>query len=61
MWRRVKSGTCAQRTGPYRLKEWRSNEYIIYEANQDFILVHLPFRMWWSNFLQATTCACLKR
>jgi ABC-type transport system substrate-binding protein len=25
-------------TGPYRLKEWRSNEYITYEANQDFYL-----------------------
>ena len=25
-------------TGPYKLKEWRSNEYIIYEANQDFYL-----------------------
>jgi len=25
-------------TGPYRLTEWRSNEYIIYEANQDFYL-----------------------
>ena len=25
-------------TGPYKLKEWRSNEYIVYEANQDFYL-----------------------
>jgi oligopeptide transport system substrate-binding protein len=25
-------------TGPYRLKEWQSNEYIVYEANQDFYL-----------------------
>jgi oligopeptide transport system substrate-binding protein len=25
-------------TGPYRLIEWRSNEYITYEANQDFYL-----------------------
>ena len=25
-------------TGPYRLTEWRSNEYITYEANQDFYL-----------------------
>ncbi len=25
-------------TGPYRLTEWRSNEYIIYEANKDFYL-----------------------
>jgi ABC-type transport system substrate-binding protein len=25
-------------TGPYRLTEWRSNEYILYEANQDFYL-----------------------
>ncbi len=25
-------------TGPYRLTEWRSNEYILYEANADFYL-----------------------
>lgn len=25
-------------TGPYRLTEWRHNEYIIYEANKDFYL-----------------------
>ena len=25
-------------TGPYRLTEWRSNEYIIYEANKDYYL-----------------------
>jgi oligopeptide transport system substrate-binding protein len=25
-------------TGPYRLAEWRSNEYILYEANRDFYL-----------------------
>ena len=25
-------------TGPYRLREWRSNEYILYEANLDFYL-----------------------
>jgi len=25
-------------TGPYKLTEWRSNEYILYEANQDFYL-----------------------
>jgi ABC-type transport system substrate-binding protein len=25
-------------TGPYRLKEWRSFEYIVYEANADFYL-----------------------
>jgi oligopeptide transport system substrate-binding protein len=25
-------------TGPYRLTEWKSNEYILYEANQDFYL-----------------------
>ena len=25
-------------TGPYRLTEWRSNEYVTYEANQDFYL-----------------------
>ncbi len=25
-------------TGPYRLKEWKSNEVMIYEANQDFYL-----------------------
>jgi ABC-type transport system substrate-binding protein len=25
-------------TGPYRLTEWRSNEYILYEANLDFYL-----------------------
>jgi len=25
-------------TGPYKLKEWRSNEYIVYEANPDFYL-----------------------
>lgn len=25
-------------TGPYKLKEWRHNEYIIYEANADFYL-----------------------
>ncbi|NWF63831.1 MAG: peptide ABC transporter substrate-binding protein [Chloroflexi bacterium] len=25
-------------TGPYKLKEWRSYEYIVYEANQDFYL-----------------------
>lgn len=25
-------------TSPYRIKEWRSNEYILYEANQDFYL-----------------------
>ncbi len=25
-------------TGPYRLTEWKSNEYIVYEANQDFYL-----------------------
>jgi oligopeptide transport system substrate-binding protein len=25
-------------TGPYHLREWKSNEYMIYEANQDFYL-----------------------
>ena len=25
-------------TGPYRLKEWRSNDHILYEANPDFYL-----------------------
>lgn len=25
-------------TGPYKLKEWRANEYVIYEANRDFYL-----------------------
>ncbi|MDD2921943.1 MAG: ABC transporter substrate-binding protein, partial [Anaerolineales bacterium] len=25
-------------TGPYRMTEWKSNEYIVYEANQDFYL-----------------------
>jgi oligopeptide transport system substrate-binding protein len=25
-------------TGPYRLTEWKPNEYILYEANQDFYL-----------------------
>jgi ABC-type transport system substrate-binding protein len=25
-------------TGPYKLQEWRSGEYIVYEANQDFYL-----------------------
>jgi ABC-type transport system substrate-binding protein len=25
-------------TGPYKLKEWKSFEYITYEANQDFYL-----------------------
>jgi oligopeptide transport system substrate-binding protein len=25
-------------TGPYRLTEWKSNEYMLYEANQDFYL-----------------------
>ncbi len=32
-WVRTPNGT-----GPYRLTEWRSNEYITYEANQDFYL-----------------------
>jgi oligopeptide transport system substrate-binding protein len=32
-WVRTPNGT-----GPYRMKEWRSNEYIVYEANQDFYL-----------------------
>jgi oligopeptide transport system substrate-binding protein len=25
-------------TGPYRLSKWKSNEYMLYEANQDFYL-----------------------
>lgn len=25
-------------TGPYKMQEWRSGEYIVYEANQDFYL-----------------------
>ena len=32
-WVRAPNGT-----GPYRLTEWRSNEYMLYEANQDFYL-----------------------
>jgi len=32
-WVRTPNGT-----GPYRLTEWRSKEYIIYEANQEFYL-----------------------
>jgi oligopeptide transport system substrate-binding protein len=32
-WVRTPNGT-----GPYRLKEWKSNEYIVYQANQDFYL-----------------------
>jgi oligopeptide transport system substrate-binding protein len=32
-WVRTPNGT-----GPYRLSEWKSNEYILYEANQDFYL-----------------------
>ncbi len=32
-WVRAPNGT-----GPYHLKEWRSGEYIVYEANQDFYL-----------------------
>ncbi len=32
-WYRAPNGT-----GPYKLTEWKPNEYIIYEANQDFYL-----------------------